>query len=199
MRTALTIVALLVAGTGSLWAATEGFSIITAEGARRLSIEQKPVPLPAVTLTDQNGDSFRLRQMQGKQLLVEFIYTRCATLCTTLGDSFEQIDRQLVASGHSDRVILLSISFDPRDTVADLKAYGERYSADGGRWRIAHAENPAELQQLLDTFGIIVVPDAWGDFEHNAAIHFINPKGELDRIVDHDPASIAMEALWARL
>jgi len=199
MRLSLTIAVLLVAGTGSLWAATEGFSIITAEGARRLAISHKPAPLPAVTLTDQQDKSFQLQELQGKQLLVEFIYTRCATLCTSLGDSFEQIDRRLVASGHSDRVILLSVSFDPRDTADDLKEYGERYGAVASRWRIARTESANELRQLLDTFGITVIPDVWGNFEHNAAIHFVNPQGELDRIVDHDPATIAMETLWARL
>lgn len=199
MRLALTIAVLLVAGTGSLWAATEGFSIITAEGARRLAIEQKPAPLPAATLTDQQGKTFLLQNLQGKELLVEFIYTRCATLCTSLGDSFEQIDRQLVATGYTDRVTLLSISFDPRDTVADLKEYGERYGADASRWRIARLDSAEELEQLLAVFGVTVIPDEWGNFEHNAAVHFVNPEGELDRIVDHDPATIAMETLWAQL
>lgn len=199
MRNAITIAALLLVGSGVLWAATDGLQVITAEGARRLSIEEKPKPLPATLLRDQRGEAFRLHDFQGSNLLVEFIYTRCVTLCTSLGETFEQINEQLPAGTHGNHVNLLSISFDPRDGTDELQEYGSRYDADPQHWRIARVENKAELSQLLETFGITVIPDRWGNFEHNAAVHFVNRQGYLDKIVDHDPASISMEALWKRL
>lgn len=199
MRAALTMMALLLAGIGTLWAATDGWQVLTAEGARRLSIEEKPKPLPVVLLRDQRGEAFRLQDYRGSHLLVEFIYTRCVTLCTSLGETFEQVSRKLPERALGNRVYMVSISFDPRDTTSDLKAYGERFDALPDHWRIARVESKEELLQLLDRFGITVIPDQWGNFEHNAAVHFVNRQGYLDRIVDHTPVSKILETLWKRL
>ena len=199
MRSVITIVALLIAGVGILWAGTDGLQVITAEGARRLTIQEKPKPLPAILLRDQQGEVFHFQDLKGSNLLVEFIYTRCFTVCTSLGETFEQVSHRLSEDGHSEKVNLLSISFDPRDNLADLKEYRERYESTPQQWRIARVENPGQIQQLLDTFGITVIPDRRGNFEHNAAVHFVNKQGYLDKIVDHDPPSITMEALWKRL
>jgi len=199
MNSAITIISLLIAGVGILWAGTDGLQVITAEGARRLAIQEKPKPLPATLLRDQRGEAFRLQDFQGSNLLVEFIYTRCFTLCTSLGETFEQVNKQLLGEALGNKVNMVSISFDPRDDLADLKEYGERYHSVPGHWRIARVEHPEELEALLDTFGITVIPDQWGNFEHNAAVHFVNRHGYLDKIVDHDPPSITMEELWKRL
>jgi len=199
MRGAITIVVLLISGAGVLWAATDGLQVLTAEGARRLAIEDKPKPLPAVLLTDQRGEAFRLQDFQGSNLLVEFIYTRCVTLCTSLGETFEEVARKLPDGTLGRDVNMVSISFDPRDNTADLNEYGERFDALPDHWRIARVESEAQLGQLLDTFGITVIPDRWGNFEHNAAVHFVNSQGYLDRIIDHDPPSKTLETLWKRL
>jgi protein SCO1/2 len=36
---------------------------------------------------------------------------------------------------------------------------------------------------LLDAFGIMVVPAALGEFEHNAALHIVTADGRLVRII----------------
>lgn len=199
MRLTITIVALLIAGSGILWAGTDGLQVITAEGARRLVVQEKPKPLPTVLLRDQRGEAFRLQELQGSNLLVEFIYTRCVTLCSSLGETFEQVREQLPAGAAGNKVYLLSISFDPRDGEGELKEYGDRYDANPQHWRVARVDNPQDLSQLLNTFGITVIPDRWGNFEHNAAVHFVNRQGYLDKIVDHNPATNTMEVLWRRL
>ena len=127
MKSAITIISLLIAGVGVLWAGTDGLQVITAEGARRLAIQEKPKPLPATLLRDQRGEAFRLQDFQGSNLLVEFIYTRCFTLCTSLGETFEQVSEQLPEGAHGKKVNLLSISFDPRDDLADLYGHFSRH------------------------------------------------------------------------
>jgi len=199
LRGAITIVALLLSGAGVLWAGTDGLQVLTAEGARRLTIEEKPKPLPVVLLRDQRGEAFRLQDFEGSNLLVEFIYTRCVTLCTSLGVTFEQVNRELPKNALGNKVNMVSISFDPRDSTSDLSDYGDRFDAVPDHWRIARVENADELKLLLDTFGITVIPDQWGNFEHNAAVHFVDQNGYLNRIVDHDPATRTLETLWKRL
>lgn len=176
-----------VLGTGVLWWGTDGFSAFTAESARRIDILRAPRPLPAAVLEDQDGRLFRLQDYRGRLLAVEFIYTRCATVCRSLGDAFRQIRDRVPAESLGHDIVLLSISFDPeRDDPASLKAYGLSHGADGTSWRIARVPDAAQLKALLDAFGIVAIADGLGGFEHNAAIHLVGRDGRLIEISDLD-------------
>ena len=176
-----------VLGIGALWHGTDGFAAFTAEAARRAEILRSPRPLPAAVLEDQDGRTFSLQDYRGKLLAVEFIYTRCMTICRTLGIAFRQVRDHVPQPMLESDFALLSVSFDPaRDDTASLKAYGDAHGADGRHWRIARVRNAADLQQLLDAFGIVVIPDGLGGFEHNAAIHLLDRGGRLALITDID-------------
>lgn len=187
-------------GTWVFWWGTDGFTAFTAETARRVEILRSPRALPDVTLEDQNGKIFRLKDYQGKLLAVDFIFTRCTTLCRSMGMIFKQI-RDLIPEESLGRdFALISISFDPEhDDPASLKKYGEAYGADGEIWRIARVRDKAELQSLLDAFGIIVIPDQFGGFEHNTALHLVGRDGRLRLISDIDKAVPFAEQVVALL
>jgi len=96
--------------------------------------------------------------------------------------------------------MLLSISFDPaHDDPASMKEYGEAYDADGNVWRIARVTDRMQLQSLLDAFGIIVIPDEFGGFEHNTALHLVGRDGRLMLISDIDKAVPFAEAVVGAL
>ncbi|MBP8924957.1 MAG: SCO family protein [Pseudomonadales bacterium] len=176
-----------VLGTGAWWWGTDGFSAFTAESARRVDILRAPRPLPNAVLEDQDGHLFRLQDLRGRLLAVEFIYTRCATVCRSLGDAFRQIRDRVPPETLGHDVVLLSISFDPeRDDPASLKAYGLSHGADGTNWRVARVPDAAQLKALLDAFGIVAIADGLGGFEHNAAIHLVGRDGKLIEISDLD-------------
>lgn len=175
----------LLAGAGTLWWGTGGFSAFTAETARRMEILRSPRALPATVLEDQDGHAFSLQDYHGRLLAVEFIYTRCTTLCRSMGMAFRQIRERVPQQALGRDFALLSISFDPeRDDPASLKDYGLNYGADGVIWRIARVRSAAELKPLLEAFGIVVIADGLGGFEHNAAIHLIGRDGRLKQISD---------------
>lgn len=176
-----------VLGCGLLWFGTDGLVAFTAEAARRNAILSQPRPVPVAALEDQDGRMFRLQDYRDKLVAVEFIYTRCATVCSTLGAGFRQIRDSLPAAALGRDIALVSISFDPHnDTPEQLKAYGRRFGADGNGWRIARVRSGADLKAVLDTFGITVIPDGLGGFEHNAAIHLLDRSGRLALITDYD-------------
>ncbi|WP_407278760.1 SCO family protein [Aromatoleum evansii] len=184
----VTVTALVtVLGTGAFWCGTDGFKAFTAETARRADILRTPRPLPAAILEDQDGRVFRLDDYRGRLLAVEFIYTRCTTICNSLGAAFKQIRDRVPADALGRDVALLSISFDPgHDDPANLKAYGTRHGADGEHWRIVRVRDADQLQALLGAFGIVVIADRFGGFEHNAAIHLVGRDGRLAEIADLD-------------
>ena len=186
-RSVVMTVLVAVLGVGALWRGTDGFASFTAEAARRAEILRAPRPLPAVTLEDQDGRAFRLQDYGGKLLAVEFIYTRCSTVCRALGAAFKRIRDRVPPSLLGSGFALVSISFDSvRDDQRSLKAYGDAFGADGRHWRIARVRDAADLELLLEAFGVIVIPDGLGGFEHNAAIHLLDREGRLASIEDID-------------
>lgn len=201
MRSLLATVVILAAGTAVLWFATLGFRTITAEGARRLTVAEQPRPVDRIVLESMTGQTLGFGDYRDRLLLVEFIYTRCPSLCLALGDAFARISEALPNHHLDDRVALLSISFDPeQDDPAALTAYGVRHGADGRHWTVARPRDRSALPALLETFGVTVIPDDFGGFEHNAAIHLVDPQGRLARIFDLAEADGLAQrlALWPR-
>lgn len=186
----------LVAGIAAFSAATDGFRVLTTEGARRIAIAEAPQVIPNVPMVDQNGRRFTFADYRGRTVLVEFIYTRCPVICGLLGEGFAALQERL--QNGSGRISLLSISFDPtHDDVAALKSYGERFGAEAPLWRIA-APSPAEVRTLLESFGVVVISDQFGGYTHNAAISVLDADGRLVQVIDPGSAPRLLEQVRSR-
>lgn len=188
LRWALALVLALTAGAGVLYGLTDGFTVLTSEGARRQEIARHPRKLPPIQLLDQSGKSLSLADSlrdDGRVAIINFFYSRCLALCLAQGLLTQRMEQSIAAQGLQDRVRLISISFDPRDRRAgDLARYAARMSVREDIWQfmVFAEDDPSRL--LLDEFGIMVVPAPLGEFEHNAAFHVVSPAGSLVRIID---------------
>jgi protein SCO1 len=181
----------------ALWTETDGLRALTAESARRLAVAGAPVVVPPTHLELATGKSIKFADLAGDIVFVDFIYTRCPTLCVALGTNFARLQAAVRRTGRDD-IRLLSISFDPEyDTPEALRAYGEAYGADMRLWSLARVSDGAELKRLLTAFGIVVIPDEFGGFTHNAAIHLVDRNGRLARIYDQDDVEAALEGVGA--
>ncbi|EBA17368.1 SCO1/SenC family protein [Roseobacter sp. SK209-2-6] len=177
-------------GGGILWQTTDGAQAFTSEAARRLDVVRAPRPVPDLMLEDMNGRQVPLLPQKGEVVLVEFIYTVCGDICQIAATDFAGIRDQLHARGENVR--LISVSFDPtRDTPEQMAIYGDAHEADGSNWTIARPE-PGALEILLDLFDVVVIPDEWGGFQHNAAIHVISTKGEFSAVYDTDAVAAVL-------
>jgi len=169
---------------------TGGFAALTSEQARRLDISRKQPAVPHVRLIDQNGQAFRLDEWENEKnkfLIVDFIYTNCLSLCRALGTEFQQLQQNIVERGLQSRVHLLSVSFDPTHDSADvLNRYAGQHHAMPDIWTFATVGKAGDLDTLLRTFGVTVIPDQLGGFQHNAAMIWIAPSGKLVRVTDYD-------------
>jgi protein SCO1/2 len=186
---------------GALAWATDGFRGLTSETIRARRVAEHAVQLPAVPLVDQTGHSFTFggQETSGRPvLLIDFVYTRCQTVCSAMGSRFQQLQQEIVRQGLTDRVRLVSVSFDAaNDTTPVIAQYARRMHADPETWRIARVADAAALPALLETFGIRVVPGPLGEFEHNAAFHVVNARGQLVRIVDLETNNVDLLRLAA--
>jgi len=184
-------------GMAALGFETDGFRVVTRAAARQLAVERQPLPLPDVRLRDQNGSIFSLSDYRGRPLLVDFIYTRCPSLCSERGDDF----RRMMELANSDgaQIDFLSISFDPENDDSEaLRLYADRYGA-ASRWRIAAPTDARSLRALLQSFDVVVIPDGMGGYIHNSAIYVVDARGRLVRILDPDAPlrifAVAMQAV----
>jgi protein SCO1/2 len=170
---------------------TDGFTVVTTEAARRAALERQPRPLPDVALSLEPDFSDKLLhnlKSDGRVAVVNFIYTGCMSVCLAVGGEFQRLQKAIQEQGLSRQIRLLSISFDPADTPATLARYARQMHSDPAVWQFASVPDPKQRRNLLDAFGIIVVPAPLGQFEHNAAYHIVMADGRLAQIIDYDDA-----------
>lgn len=191
----------LLIGLGGLLYATEGGHAYTTETLRRTAVDRAPQSIPDLQLVDDSGRHLGLHAMlagEGRVHIVDFIYTRCQTVCTSLASVTQRLQADILAQQLERRVAVLSISFDPEaDDPPALKAYADRLRMDRSAWQAMSLAKPADRRRLLDAFGIMVVPAPLGEFEHNAALHIVDASGRLVRIVDADAPGEALAAALA--
>ncbi|KPV39416.1 hypothetical protein AN478_09565 [Thiohalorhabdus denitrificans] len=198
MRAWLSALGVAVLGAATLFWATDGFRALTAETARRIAVAEQPRAVPDLRLQLQSGAEARLRELRGKLVVATFIYTRCTHACPMLGMRMKRIRAGLPQEAVGEEVRFLSLSFDPDyDRPERLAEYGGRYGAEPEHWWVARPRGG--LEEALDAFGVVVLPDGQGDFMHNAAFYLIDREGRLAGIYPDDEPEQVVDAVEERL
>jgi protein SCO1/2 len=90
--------------------------------------------IPAFTLRDETGHEFTQEALRGHVTLVNFIFTRCESICPVTSMKMQKLQEKTSMAG--DTIKLVSFSVDPTyDTPERLAAYAKRFAADPARWR----------------------------------------------------------------
>ena len=181
------LAALLVLSAGLVvsYRVTDGFQAFTLESARRVQAMRSPRLLGELPLQLAEGNKRTLADWHGRYVLVDFILTRCTTLCTAMGSGYARLQHALSSEIESDQVRLLTVSIDPRrDRLADLAGYRLRYTDNIAGWDIGRPHDEQVLAAWLTSFGVVVIPEPPAGIAHNAAIHVIAPNGRLVAIYD---------------
>lgn len=118
----------LVAGVGS-WIAAGAFA---RHDRIQTILPDKERTLGEFSLTDENGRTVTRAELEGKILVVSFLFTSCSLTCPEVTKRMAEIQR-LTAKDADVR--LVSLTVDPRtDTPTVLTKWGERFGADTNRW-----------------------------------------------------------------
>lgn len=161
---------------------TLGFQAWTFEDRRRLLLEVGDFKAPRIALIGTDARPVELWTERTKSpmvFLVDFIYTRCPTVCRSLGTEYQRMQRLLVTKPDSS-VRLVSISIDDAyDGPVQLAQYASALHADAKIWTMAVPASGSASQVLLRGLGVVVVPDGQGGFVHNGAIHMLDERGRL--------------------
>jgi protein SCO1/2 len=154
---------------------------LSHDPSSRLAVIQ---PAPDFALTTQSGDKLASADLQGKVLLVSFIFTTCNGTCPATTHRMSQIQDELKARDlfKNDRVRLLSISLDPtRDTPEVLKGYMKLYDADSDHW--SFLTGPADqVSAVIKSWGMWAKAAANGQLDHPSRIFLVDPQSRIREI-----------------
>lgn len=126
------------------------------------------------TLTDQNGEPFGMKDLEGHIWIADFFFSNCPGPCPRMSTLMGEIQAQ---TKDVEGLRIVSITVDPeRDTPEAMKAYGERYGAIDGRWYFL--TGPRELLHRLarEDFKLF---DVDGSLQHSTRFALIDRKGQI--------------------
>jgi protein SCO1 len=111
--------------------------------------EQAPVKVPDLPVLTQDGKKiyFYRDLVKGRTVVVDFIYTSCTAICSSMTANLREVQQQLGAA--ASQVELISITVDPKvDTPPVLKAFAKQFNT-GPHWTFvtASAATIAKLQR----------------------------------------------------
>ncbi|MCS7163296.1 MAG: SCO family protein [Bacteroidia bacterium] len=140
---------------------------------------QSLLPLLArYPLTDAQGYPADISALTGKVVLLNFIYTRCPSVCPRLQ---AQLRAVLQALPPSPCLVAVSISLDPeRDTGSVWLAYQHSYAVPGHPWLFWRPSSQKWAFALAKTvFGLNATILSPGEILHADAILLLDSRGRL--------------------
>lgn len=162
-----------------------------------------PRQLVQFSLDDQTGCKITRADLDGKFLVVSFLFTSCSLTCPIVSRQMEEI--QQLTTNQPD-VRLVSLTVDPEDDTAPVLAkYGERYGADTNRWLFLTGDE-ATVEKLIGTS--FLSPDTNdvfsympGNFANIERIAVVDPQGKVRAYFDglNNDVATAVVAEIARL
>ncbi len=140
--------------------------------------------LPDFTLLDQEGRAVSGSRFRGRQIVLNFIFTRCpiATMCPAATERMARLQKAAQAAGAKD-FELVSISLDPDfDTPGVLKDYAQLRSLDTTNWSFLTGPDAA-VRHLLAQLGVIREFEG-ATIKHTLATVLINEDGKISYRMD---------------
>ena len=135
--------------------------------------------LPEFTLLDQEGRAVSGNRFRGRQIVLNFIFTRCpiATMCPAATERMAALQQAAREAGAKD-FELISISLDPEyDTPGVLKDYAQLRGLGTSNWSFLTGPDAA-VRHLLAQLGVIREFEG-ATIKHTLATVLINEDGKI--------------------
>jgi protein SCO1/2 len=116
--------------------------------------DKAKLSIPDISVQTQDGKSlnFYSELVEGKAVIINFIYTSCTAICPMSGDNFSKLQASLGERLNKD-VFLISVTTDPEiDTAQKLKTWSERFKPKEG-WTLVTGEKTAMIKLLVALTG----------------------------------------------
>ena len=135
-------------------------------------------------LVNHLGDTVTLADVEGQILMVDFFFSRCATICPVMTQNLKRIHDRLDAQMP---VRILSHSVTPQaDSVSVLNRYAEKHGANPKLWWFLTGQKK-EIYKLARRSYFSCLDEGDGgfqDFVHTENIVLVDEKGRLRGFYD---------------
>ena len=146
-----------------------------------------PYAAKEITLTDHNGNPFKLSEHRGEVVLLYFGYINCPDECPTTMAHIKLALENLGTSAKNVQVIM--VSTDPaRDTPEGLKDFMGHFNPDF----LGLTGTPAELEKVWKDYSVLVED---GGETHSTLLFVIDPAGNIREtfLPDSEPNDISTD------
>ena len=146
----------------------------------RVRVLETPKPIGDVTLTDQDGASFKLAGLRGKVVLLVFGFTNCPDACPLSMERLRELHHSDLVAADDVAYVMISVDGE-RDTPAAMKAFLAKYSSEF----IGLTADPLRVQPVAQQFsamffkGSTHAHDSGYEVAHSPQIFVLDTKGLL--------------------
>lgn len=146
--------------------------------------------IESFSLVDELGEPFTDAALHGHPTIVNFIFTRCDTICPVSTMKMERIQEKTYDLG--GKVKLLSFSVDPKyDTPERLLAYATKYRYRPDRWHFVTGPyddvySVIEKQFMTSMMRLPDKPNGVPDISHQGYFLLLDKNAHLRGIYDSD-------------
>jgi len=156
----------VVIGLGLVFA---GWQFSQANYRFQGSLIDPPVPAADFSLTDHNGNPFRLGDQRGKIVLLFFGYTYCPDVCPVTMSQFRQIKQQLGETAADVRFVFITV--DPeRDNAGQLRRYVPNFDPDF----IGLTGERSALEIVWKNYGVYADKQPLDDSDHSGDNYLVD-------------------------
>jgi len=139
--------------------------------------------LPTVQLLDLDENEFLFSNLEGKVVVLSFIYTNCPDICHLTSSKLNQFKNSLDKEV-KENLNFVSISFDPdRDSPHILREHAKHMNLDLTNWSFVTG-NQFQIKKVLEAAGIDPLIQSGPDsktytYSHRDRISLVDKKGQI--------------------
>lgn len=136
--------------------------------------------IPQFTLYDQNNCPVSNKDLQGKIVVMNFIFTRCGapTMCPSATKKMREVQNLIKEQSLQNDIQFVSISFDPNnDTSKVLNQYAQGFNIDFSNYSFLTGD-PEVIKRLTKQFGVFTVSEK-GTINHTMKTVVIDKTGTM--------------------
>jgi protein SCO1/2 len=136
--------------------------------------------------TNQDGQAFTEKNIQGKVAAVEFFFTTCKGICPRMNKNMKVVHEQF--KDEKDFLILSHTSDPETDTPARLKRYADSMQVNTAQWVFLTGRKDSLYGMARHSYKIDDpannVTKIEDDFLHSQFVALVNRKGDVVKIYD---------------
>ncbi len=150
------------------------FPILLSWSNELLPDEKKAIGtyVPNVSLENSEGRVFGIREFN-KVVVLNPIYTKCTSACYLMTQALKRTIRDL-----REDLVVLSLTFDPRDSLEDLKRFREVHNLPEN-WYVVRSKEAESLLRAIDYK--YRYDERLGEFDHPNLYVVLTPSGRISR------------------